>query len=324
MLDRISRRTPRWIKDRVPRSVRARLEARLARGAAGSETHGAPLWPTSDDWEELPIQPDSPNTGLCELAGPAKYSDPRWRELHEDLETYSYDKHAFSPNIYRKGWEWTQAIYGLERLDMLDANYSALGVGAGRECVIFWLGARLRQVVATDLYGNERWTSAGGKEADPGILDDPQKYCARPMHMDRIRFMTMDGTRLEFEDETFDIAWSLSSIEHFGGHERSAQAVREMARVIRQGGVVVVATEYLLLEEYAHPEFFNKRELYEYVVHASPQLELVEPINFTLPSAEYLVDSVVVPQGVEKTRRHIVLNDGRVQWTSVMIFLRRR
>ena len=97
-----------------------------------------------------------------------------------------------------------------------------------------------------------------------------------------------------------------------------------MARVTREGGIVAVATEYLLLEEYTHPEFFNRHELFKFVVHASPRLKLVEPLDLTLPPPEYLVDSVVVPQGVDKTRRHIVLNDGVVQWTSVMVFLRKQ
>jgi hypothetical protein len=97
-----------------------------------------------------------------------------------------------------------------------------------------------------------------------------------------------------------------------------------MGRVVRPGGLVVIATEYLLAEEYQHVEYFNKSEVLEYLVNASPQLALVEPIDFSLPPAEYLFDSVVCWEGVHKTRRHVVLNDGRVQWTSIMIFLRKQ
>lgn len=264
---------------------------------------------------------------LCELTNPSKYSNVEWMNIHRDLETYSYDKHVFSingSNIYRKGWEWTQAVYGLNKLGMIDVNNSALGVGAGRECLIFWLAEHLYKVVATDLYGNETWIKQGGKEADPGIIENPQQYCPKKINKDNIEFLKMDGTNLTFEDESFDIVWSMSSIEHFGSHENSAKAIREMARVTKKRGVIAVATEYLLLPEYTHPEFFNQKEIVEYIVNASHNLELVEPINFSLPPAEYLIDSVVLPNGVDRKRRHVVLNDGNVQWTSIMIFFRKK
>jgi hypothetical protein len=116
----------------------------------------------------------------------------------------------------------------------------------------------------------------------------------------------------------------LSSIEHFGSHSRAGDAVREMARVVRPGGVLAIATEYLLLGDQSHPEYFNRQEIEEHLLHASPLLELIEPVDWSLPPPEYLIDSIVVPQGVDRTRRHVVLNDGQVQWTSILAFFRRR
>jgi SAM-dependent methyltransferase len=324
-----------WVKERIRRAPSApayywrrlkgfRAKAVGSQGGSTERRSGQQPDYFLGESEELPIVPNNLNTGLCGLAGPGKYSNAEWRMIHSELEEYSIDKHVFSPHVYRKGWEWTQAVYGLEKLGMIKPDYSALGIGAGRECVIFWFGAHLREVIATDLYGNEEWNRNWGKEADPGVLTDPQKYCPKKMDMSNIRFLTMDGTKLEFEDEKFNIAWSLSSIEHFGGHKQAAQAMREMARVTKRGGIVVVATEYLLLEEYTHPDFFNKKDLLEFVVNASPQLELVEPIDFSLPPSEYLVDSIIIPNGVHRRRRHVVLNDGRVQWTSIIVFLRKR
>jgi SAM-dependent methyltransferase len=274
---------------------------------------------------ELPISDYSCNAGsLCGLAGPAQYGNFAWRKTHKELEEFSYAKHVFYPHVYRKGWEWTQAIWGLKKLGMIRPDYVALGVGSGRECVIFWLASHLREVIATDLYGNREWTRTGGREADPGILTDPQKYCPKKVDFKNLCFLNMDGTNLEFTNERFDIVWSLSSIEHFGSHENSAQAIREMARVTTKGGIVVVATEYLLLDEYSHPEFFNREEIFTYIVNASSQLELVEPIDFSLPPPEYLIDSIVIPNGVHRRRRHVVLNNGQIQWTSIMLFFRKK
>ncbi len=257
------------------------------------------------------------------------YEDEQWLALFDELGSYSYDGHIFKcreqPDVYRKGWEWTQTVYGLERLGMIRPEHSALGVGAGRECVIFWLADRLSRVVATDLYGNEEWSTEGGAEANPAVLEDPQAFCPRTFERNAVEFRIMDGTDLSsFEDGTFDIAWSLSSIEHFGGHERAGDAVREMGRVVRPGGVVVVATELLLLDNHSHPEYFRRKEIEQYVVSSTDRLELIEPVDWTLPPTEYLIGSVVVPQGVDRTRRHVVLNDGENQWTSILLFFRRR
>ena len=264
-----------------------------------------------------------PSPPLCCLATPLHYGDPGWRLFHEELATYSYDLHVFLPEIYRKGWEWTQTIWGLQRLGMLRPDARAIGVGAGRESVIFWLADHLGYVLATDLYGNDLWSTSDGKEADAAILSDPQQFSRRPVDPAKLAFLPMNGLQLGVRTGSFDMAWSLSSIEHFGGHEAAAQAVAEMARVVRPGGVVAVATEVLLLDEYRHPEYFTREQFEEHVVRASPLLTPIEPMDWTLPPTEYLIDSVVFPERVTRTRRHMVLNDGYVQWTSGITFLRR-
>lgn len=280
---------------------------------------------------QAPPKGRTPNSALplSSLINVAAFRDQRWMELFRELGSYSYDGHIFvndhPPNVYRKGWEWTQTIWGLERVGMLQPHYKAIGVGAGRECVIFWLGDKIGTVIATDLYGNAQWSTGGGNVADSAVLEDPQAFCPRPIRTESVEFRTMDGTDLShYADGTFDFSWSLSSIEHFGSHERAGDAVREMARVVRIGGVLAVATEYLLLPDQSHPEYFNRGDLETHILAASPDLELIEPVDWSLPPEEYLIDSVVVPQGVDRTRRHVVLNDGQVQWTSVLVFFRKR
>ena len=158
------------------------------------------------------------------------------------------------------------------------------------------------------------------------MLEDPQRFCPRPIRSDVIEFKTLDGTDLAiYPADTFDFAWSLSSIEHFGSHERSADAVRELARVVRPGGVVAVATEYLLLAEQTHDGVLQPAgSSTNIVINATPDLELIEPVDWSLPPADFLIDSIVFPQGIDRTRRHVVLNDGWVQWTSVLLFLRKK
>jgi SAM-dependent methyltransferase len=265
---------------------------------------------------------------LCELCNPARYVDPEWLECHRALEAYSVDKHVFwhtnGGQVNRKGWEWTQCIYGLEKLGALRDSAAGLGVGAGREPLIFYLGDRIQKVVALDLYGNELWSHGpGGQEANADVTVNPQRWCTKKMDLSRISFVYGSGTEINYGEAKFDFCWSLSSIEHFGDHEAARKAMQEMARVTKPAGIVAIATEYLLLPEYGHVEYFNRAELQRFIIDASEQLELISDIDWAIPPPEYLIDSIVVPAGVDRRRRHVVLNDGDVQWTSIMLFFRR-
>jgi SAM-dependent methyltransferase len=247
--------------------------------------------------------------------------------IHRALETYSVDKHVFSHtnggHVYRKGWEWTQCIYGLDRLQAINPSAEALGVGAGREPLIFYFGDKIREVVALDLYGNELWSEAGGREADSDVVEHPERWCPKIMDFSRIQFLNGSGTELSLPDGRFDFCWSLSSIEHFGGHKAAASAMREMSRVTKAGGIVALATEFLLLPEYRHPEYFNRDDLHQWIINAAPDLKLAFNIDWNTLPYEYLIDSVPLPNGVHRRRRHVVLNDGDVQWTSILMFFRK-
>jgi SAM-dependent methyltransferase len=261
------------------------------------------------------------------VTNPLRYQEPEWLEVHHDLERYALDKHCFqhrSGQVYRKGWEWTHCIYGLRKLGMIQPQHTALGVGAGRECLIFYLADHIRHVVASDLYGQETWSADGGREAAVDLLEEALRVCPPTVDRSKITLDRQDGTQLTYDEGRFDFCWSLSSIEHFGGHQAAAAAVREMARVTRPGGIVALATELLLFDDYSHPEYFTRPQLREHVIAASDQLELVEEVDFDALPTPYLIDSVTVPDGVHRYRRHVVLNDGHVQWTSVLLFFRRR
>ena len=52
-----------------------------------------------------------------------------------------------------------------------------------------------------------------------------------------------DGRRLPFPDESFDHAYSISVLEHIGG-DGDADALNELARVVRPGGRIVVTLPY--------------------------------------------------------------------------------
>jgi SAM-dependent methyltransferase len=266
---------------------------------------------------------------LSEVVNVGRYDDPEWMTLHRGIEAYSIDKHVFlhtGNQVHRKGWEWTQAIYGLEKLGKIKPDAKGIGVGAGREAIIFYLADRVSQVLATDLYGmNDEWISNEGAEAPAEILENARKFCPRPFNESKVRFEVADGTDLPYEDNTFDFCFSLSSIEHFGGHAAARRSIQEMGRVLKPGGVAAVATEYILLPELSHPEYFNKTQVEEYLIDVGASLELVDGVGWDLPPTEYLIDQMVITtEAVHRRRRGVVVTDGFCQWTSIMLFYQKQ
>ena len=130
--------------------------------------------------------------------------------------------------------------------------------------------------MATDLYEGV-WQQVQGREGDPNVLRNPEAYAPFPVSA-RSPDVHADGrppARIR-RDGTFDLAYSLSSIEHFGGVENAAATLREMGRVLRPGGIVALATEYVL-EGPPHEETFQPAEFMQLI--DQPGLELVEPID---------------------------------------------
>lgn len=273
----------------------------------------------SDEFERryIDISPDAGfvprDVQLCELANPAKWDNPDWMALLRSLGSLPDHKMA----MHRKSYEFTQLVFGLERLGYLREDVSVVSVGAGHECVLYWLANRVGQVVATDTYDGV-WQTNMAREGDSRVLTSPEDYAPFAYRKDRLSFMRMDGRSLDFPDASFDVAYSLSSIEHFGGVEGARAAVDEMARVLKPGGLMAVATEYILSGPQYHEGFFPDqiREIF-----GRPRLELVQPIDERVYE-RYAFKPVDLRKNRHQTP-HMVVSDGGSVITSVMVFLRK-
>ena len=250
---------------------------------------------------------------LCQVAA---WDDPDWRAVGRLLAVPQDEGW-----LHRKAFEWVQCVYGLERLGALGDETRALGVGAGHECVLYYLANRTRLTVATDLYGGA-FAGSIAAEADPAFLTDPARFAPFPYRSDHLAGLPADGLSLPFRDGAFDVVYSLSSIEHFGGHDKAADSVREMARVLKTGGVACVATEFIM-EGGQHGEYFTLEDLDAWIVAASPELELVEPIDLTPPDRRFFDDPVHLPDDPLHTP-HVVLAIDRWRFTSIVLFFTKR
>ena len=226
------------------------------------------------------------------------------RELRDDV------------SIHRKAWEYALAISGLQSFGVVHENARAVSVGAGSERPLYYFANRIAEMVATDLYNEQQSESA------PTMLSNPAHFAPFEFRRDRLKVIRMAGDDLKFPDETFDFAFSLSSIEHFGSREIQSKALREMRRVVRPGGILCISTE-LILNNASHDEYFTYPQLKKTFLDA-PGLELVGG-DLDLRIAESLVR---YPTMMDHTRfpsvaPHVTLFSNGVLFTSVMMFLRR-
>jgi SAM-dependent methyltransferase len=249
---------------------------------------------------------------LCELANPAKWDNGEWLDILRSLGLAD-DKLS----MHRKPYEFAQLIYGCRRLGVLTERAAVLSVGAGHELILYWLANHVARVVATDMYEGV-WTDIQGQEGNPVVLERPEDFAPFPYRRDRLTFLRMDGRTLSFDDNTFDIAYSLSSIEHFGGLGDAIAATREMARVLRPGGVLALATEYVLAGP-PHDETFQPAEIDTLVKESG--LTLVEPID-TRVYQRYSYVPIDLHAAPYQTP-HMVVRFGDTIFTTVMMFFRK-
>ena len=240
-------------------------------------------------------------------------------------EKRSKEKQIYSPGfIHRKDWEWSLGITALRRFDKLNEKSTAIGVGAGKEVVIFYLANKLKHVYATDIYQGKVWV-----EAPLDFPENPQKYATIPYKEDALTVLRMNGTKLEFPSEHFDIAFSFSSIEHFGGenHSGALRSLKEIARVLKRGGIAVITTEYIINDK-EHHEFFNRRTIYENLIDKLEALQLVEPLDLRVSTKtlDTVIDYFSIGLNWEeldgeykKAHPHILLRIKNILFTSLML-----
>lgn len=217
--------------------------------------------------------------------------------------------------IHRKSWEYAVCVTGLEQLGVVTPEAAAVAVGAGSERPLFHFANEIERMVATDLYDNPL------HEGTPAMLSDPASFAHFPYRTDHLEVRAMPGDALEFADDTFDFAFCLSSIEHFGSRETQRRALGEMARVVRPGGIVCIITE-LILTDHHDREYFRWEEI-ETLFLAHPGLTLVggEP-DLTISRSLVEYPTAYARSARPNAAPHIVLERDGMLWTSLSMFLR--
>jgi SAM-dependent methyltransferase len=240
----------------------------------------------------------------------------------------------------------------LQETGLLTEQTEALGVGAGTERLSFWLANHVGRVVATDIYGEGEFVE---KEAPAQMLRNPAAFAPFPYHEDRLEVRREDARRLSLPDASFDVVYSLSSIEHFGAPAEIRRAAAEIGRVLRPGGYALIATDCFVRR---HPlnaapadlalrvatlgrryrraglrrravlgEVLTAGELARLIV-APSGLELVQPLDTSLSPASWQNLTTVGRDGeltpaTGSYHPHVLLKASRSVFTSVFLALRK-
>ncbi len=274
----------------------------------------------------------APRLRHCKLCELEDFGDPELLELMQKV--FSSKREQFGDRFpegreERKLWEIAMTLRAFGAAGALRDDAEVLGVGAGHEATIYWLTNEVGRVVATDLYEAEDTWSKTDSGAE--MLTDPGRYWDGSWNSERLQVRHMNALELEFEDESFDAVFSSSSIEHFGEYADVRQAVEEIHRVLRPGGIAALSTEFRL--EGSGPGLpgilmFDEPELRSLVLDGL-WWDPIDPLDTTI-SAQTLAGEVSFSEVIAdftagrkdfRVYPHLVLRDGSLLWTSVHLAL---
>jgi SAM-dependent methyltransferase len=241
-------------------------------------------------------------------------------ENAEIKETISSLLQHFPEVIARKDWEWALAIIAMKRLGKLNNNSKAIGIASAYEPLVFYLANNVNHVYATDLYDSSKFSYTPSD-----FPENPKKYAPFPYKEDALTVLRMDATNLEFPSDTFEIAFSISSIEHFGGknHSGALRCLNEIERVLKTGGIAVITTEYILNDK-ENPEFFNRRTIYDDLINKLQKLQLVEPLDLRI-TTKTLDTAMGIYDTTDNTHpHHILLRYGDMLLSSIMLVFQKQ
>lgn len=201
-----------------------------------------------DSAEEAPpyLTSGMPSLGtLNRLCALEDWQHPALRAAMRRMLPYYVEAHPQYPDHleHRKHWEFAFCVVGLELCGALGRDARVLAVGAGHEEPLYDLTTRVGELYATDVYGSGTFSLL---EADARMLIDPDQFAVCPYDRRRLRVEYMSALDLRWPDGTFDVVYSLSSIEHFGGLDGARRGLEEMARVLKPGGTAVLTTECIV------------------------------------------------------------------------------
>lgn len=166
------------------------------------------------------------------------------------MATYTHGHHESVLRSHRWRTAENSAGYLLPHLKPTDA---LLDVGAGPGTITADLASRVSRVTATEV-GAAELALAQETSASKGVTN--------------IEFAVADVHAMEFENDTFDVVHAHQVLQHVGD---PVQALREMARVCKPGGIIAVRdSDYAAFAWWPRvPELDDWMDLYQSAARAN-------------------------------------------------------
>lgn len=152
-----------------------------------------------------------------------------------------------------------------------------------------WAGD-LRGKRLLDVAGGDGWWAAQATKrgADATCLDLARDKLTRGKQLKvSPHLVESDALLMPFKDGTFDVVMSVCAIEHFDDGPRS---LREMARVIKPGGLLVMSADALTRADES-PELMavhRKKYFVKFTYTHTKLAEILDEAGFDLEKHEYL------------------------------------
>ncbi len=163
-------------------------------------------------------------------------------------------KQLLAPVLY---WRFPEFSECLSAIDAVDAkSLKILDIGSPKLLSLFLALKRNHTVFATDLQDHEIFNRYKQHFEDwQALRGSPGEYI--------VEFQ--DARSLQYEDDTFDVVFSLEVLGHIPA-EGDMSAMQEIERVLKKGGVAVIAVPYANKAE----DIFVKNDVYDRQYEGEP------------------------------------------------------
>lgn len=136
-------------------------------------------------------------------------------------------------------------VHAMKKYGYLDGAKRCLNIGSGCERIILYLSNRLREIICIDKFDHPDSKepflnhSLSPQQVVNNFLS-PNLFPKISFRQNSITPMIMDGLSLNFPDNSFDLIFSISSMEHFGD---LPLAYQEALRVLKPNGMFFISVD---------------------------------------------------------------------------------
>lgn len=173
-----------------------------------------------------------------------------------DLETEAFRqwmppmKEKF--NYHRKLWEYCYIAQALHERGKLIPGNRGVGFAVGREPLPALFANMGCYIVGTDLEPDPQtqaeWVATGQHASNIESMNE-RGICPAPDFQARAKFEYVDMNHVPDHIRGYDFLWSSCAIEHVGSLQQCMDAVVNMMKCLKPGGVAVHTTEFNVLSD---------------------------------------------------------------------------